>query len=272
MHTDFLSYRDRVVIVTGSGRGIGKVIAGQFAAFGAQVIIADRDAERSQETARQIVQNGGRAEYHPLDLTNLDQFEPYLAMIIAKYGKVSVLVNNARAGGRTGFLGETAENWEKVLDVSLRASLFLSQAFIKCISKEMLPASILNISSVSSTLVSTESAAYHAGKAALENLTRYLAAAGGPRGVRVNGVRLGFIVQDEHQERFYSDGNREYRQLAELTHPLGRVGSSRDVADAALFLCSERALFINGENIVVDGGFSTQDPFVLLMKHVKKST
>ena len=107
--------------------------------------------------------------------------------------------------------------------------------------------------------VSLEDAAYHVVKAGLASVSRYLAVYGGPHGVRVNTVVPGFIVQDEHQQRFSRGSNSDFRSRAEAIHPLRRVGTSDDVADAVAFLCSPAAKFITGQEIVVDGGLTVQD-------------
>ena len=97
-------------------------------------------------------------------------------------------------------------------------------------------------------------------------LTRYLAVNAGARGVRVNSVLPGFIVQDEHRERYLGADNADYRARAEKCHPLARVGFAADVAEATLFLCSDSAGFITGQSITVDGGFTIQDPWSVMSK------
>jgi NAD(P)-dependent dehydrogenase (short-subunit alcohol dehydrogenase family) len=123
---------------------------------------------------------------------------------------------------------------------------------------------IVNISSVAGFMATHESPAYHAVKAGLIQLTRYLAVSAGPAGVRVNCVCPGFIVQDEHRARFDASDNAAYRKDAKAIHPLGQVGTADDVAQAVLFLSSPQASFVNGHVLVLDGGATLIEQFGLL--------
>lgn len=253
-------------MITGAARGIGKNIAQKFVSLGAQVIIVDIDIVHGIKASEAISSNDHNAEYIQCDLRELKQIDELLSSVVDKYGKIDILINNARAGIRTAPFKETEDNFQIALDVSLRAPLFLSQSFINCSIIKKNAGCILNISSVSALSIGSESVAYHLAKAALENLTRYLAVHGGPHGVRVNAIRPGFIVQDEHLDRYNQDANEKYRRLAEYCHPLRKHGTSDDVANASLFLCSDFAGFITGQVLTVDGGLLSQDPFSMAMR------
>jgi len=258
-----INYKDKTVIVTGAVRGIGKSIARKFAEAGATVVVVDKNEKDGKSVVNEISNSGYTAEYFNLDLTDIKQAEEMIVSLVKKYNHVDVLINNARGGKRTDPLKETEENWQLAVDVSLKAPLFLSQTFINEINEENSGACIINISSVAASSICHESAAYHLTKSALENLTRYLAVFGGPKGVRVNAIRPGFIVQDEHQGRYLKYDNISYRKLAETCHPLRRIGTSDDIANVVLFLCAEQASFITGEIITVDGGLTIQDQWDL---------
>lgn len=259
-----INYKDKTVIVTGAAQGIGKNIATKFARAGATVVVADKNKKDGKSVVDEISNSGHTAEYFNLDLTDTKQAEEMIVSLFKKHNRIDVLVNNARGGNRTEPLKETEENWQLTVDVSLKTPLFLSQTFINEITEKNSGACIINISSVAANTICHESAAYHLAKSALENLTRYLAVFGGPKGVRVNAIRPGFIVQDEHQDRYWKDDNISYRNMAEFCHPLKRVGKSDDVANAVLFLCSEQASFITGQILTVDGGLTIQDQWNLI--------
>lgn len=254
-----------LVLITGAARGIGKNIARKFANNGCLVVIADCQVDTGRETVSEIIEQGGRADFCELDLLKPKEFDDVIQELFSKYGRIDALINNARAGSRMNLEEETDENWQLALDVSLKAPFFLSQAFIKQ-SPEQSNSCIVNISSVAARSICAESASYHVSKAGLENLTRYLAIHAGHKGIRCNAIRPGFIVQDEHLERYWSEGNTQYRKTAESCHPLGKIGSSDDVANCAIFLSSQNAAFINGQTITVDGGLLIQDPSALVYK------
>jgi NAD(P)-dependent dehydrogenase (short-subunit alcohol dehydrogenase family) len=146
--------------------------------------------------------------------------------------------------------------------VMLDATFFASQEAVRHM-RTAATGSIINVSSIAASRVVPESPSYHAAKAGVVAITRYLAAVAGPWGIRVNCIEPGFIVKDEHQSQFNADDNRDYRSLAVACHPLRRTGYSDEVAEAILFLASDAARFITGQSIVVDGGLTLQEPFSL---------
>ncbi len=257
------SFGGKVVLVTGSGRGIGKTIATAFGHARARVAICDINREAAEGTALDLQKVGIDANHFGVDLSKAGDPQQMVKEVAEKLGRLDVLVNNARAGAIRADAEETEESWDLTMSVGLRAAYFASQQAIAIMGSTG-GGNIVNISSVSALLVSSESAAYQAAKAGLVQLTRYLAANAGSRSVRVNSVLPGFIVQDEHQERYLRDDNIDYRTRAEQCHPLGRVGRAREVAEAVLFLCSDAATFITGQAIVVDGGLTIQDPWTLM--------
>ena len=180
-------------------------------------------------------------------------------------GGIDVLVNNARAGRRLGLLEETEENWDQALAVGLKAAFFASQATIRLMA-ERGGCRIVNVASVAAIQATLESPSYHASKSGLLHLTKYLAVAGGPYRAYVNCVLPGLIVQEEHRPRFDSEGNEAYRAMAVGYQPLGEVGAEQDVAEAVLYLCSERARYVSGACLTLDGAATAQEPFGLLMR------
>jgi len=257
------AFEGKVALVTGSARGIGKTIATAFGTAGAQVAICDINGDTSEATVMELRKLGISAEYFVVDLSKKGEPHRMITEAAKKFGRLDILVNNARAGVRRDLLEDSEDNWDLTMSVGLRAAFFASQQAIPVMETNG-GGSIVNIGSVAAFLVSLESAAYHAGKAGLVQLTKYLAANSGARQIRVNSVLPGFIVQDEHRERYLRDDNAGYRARAEGCHPLRRVGYASEVADATLFLCSDSARFITGQAIIVDGGFTIQDPWTVI--------
>lgn len=256
-------FDEKTIIVTGASRGLGLHISAAFARCGAMVVMADIDEEEGQAAAANIRDAGHRAEFVRMDLADTENTQDTLSSLLSTHGHVDVLINNARAGERTEPLQETEANLSKTTSVMMAAPLFASQIFIHSAAQTGRAACIVNISSVAAQVSCHESASYHMSKAALESLTRYLAACGGRENVRVNAVRPGFIVQDDHRERYAEEDNADYRRVAEFCHPLGCVGSSDDVSNVVLFLSSDQSAFVTGQIITVDGGLTIQDPWYL---------
>lgn len=263
------AFDGKVVLVTGSARGIGKTIASAFGMAGAHVAICDLNGDASEATVKELLDLGISAGHFVVDLSKIGEPQRMVMEVAKKFGRLDVLVNNARAGVRRAFLEDSEDNWDLTMSVGLRAAFFASQQAIPLMERNG-GGSIVNISSVAAFLVSLESAGYHAAKAGLVQLTKYLAVNSGARQVRVNAVLPGFIVQDEHRERYLREDNAAYRARAEGCHPLKRVGYASEVAEATLFLCSDSARFITGQSIVVDGGFTVQDPWTVMSAAANK--
>jgi NAD(P)-dependent dehydrogenase (short-subunit alcohol dehydrogenase family) len=254
---------DAVVVVTGGARGIGKNIALEFARRGSRVHVCDRDGSALAATAKEF-----RALGHEIAQLSLDLAEPGAAgrmvqEVVRKAGRIDVLVNNAQSTVRKAFLDETDESWDAGMTVTLKAAFFAAQEATRAMSKSG-GGAIVNIGSVAAFLATHESPVYHAAKAGLVQITRYLAVEAGKVGVRVNCVSPAFIVQDEHQGRFTAEQNAAYREMVNHCHPLGAPGRSDQVAQAVAFLCAPQSAFVNGQNIVLDGGATVQDQFCLL--------
>lgn len=259
--------QNQICLITGAARGIGLNIAYKLASTDAIVCIADIDEREGLRAVAEIHDLGFRADFFYTDLSCKGAPNQLVEEVINKYKKIDVIVNNAR--GRSPIISgkETEESWDLVFDVGLRSAYFLSVSAIPFMGNN---SSIINIGSVSGTLVSNESAAYQISKGAVGQLTRYLANFAGRMGIRVNEVSPGFIVQDEHIERYSrsDEGQNHYRDLVKRLHPLrGGAGRSENIADAVLFLISEKANFITGHTLVIDGGLSSQDPTKVLFDH-----
>lgn len=251
-----ISYAGKTVLVTGGARGIGWNIAQKFSENGANVVIADCNEGLHRAGSGDVFRPNGTITFHKIDLRQTVELREMVLKIRREYGSIDVLINNARGGKRTEPLNETEENFTESVNVSLKAPMILSQIMIEEKTAEENGACIINMSSVAAETVCGESTAYHLTKAGIKSLTRYLAAYGGAKDVRVNAISPGFVVQDEHHRKYYGNDNKKYRKAVELCHPLGRAGRSDDIANVALILASTYSSFITGQIITVDGGLS----------------
>lgn len=240
---------DRVAVVTGGGRGMGKLEAELFAEQGASVILTDVDEENGQAVADAITKTGGDARFVAADVSEEADWESLLAMIDETYGRLDILVNNAGILRNQTVTEETVEGWERVLGVDLRG-VWLGM-------KHAIPAmidsgggSVVNISSIWGLRGGDGvSASYHAAKGGVTVLTKNAAVAYGSDGVRVNSIHPGYIRQDveEGEEPDHGPPTEEI--------PQGRFATGDEIADTALFLASDMASYVNGEDIAVDGGW-----------------
>lgn len=238
--SDWLGLRGRTVVVTGAGGGIGRALAQGFAEAGARLVLLDRDAEEG-------AQGIAGAQAVACDVTDGD------AVARAARGiEADVLVNNA-AILRPGPLDSVSiAEWQQMLDVNLTGYLRCAQAFGRGM-LERGHGALVHVASIAGTQPQPASGAYSASKAAILMLSRQLAQEWGPRGVRSNVVSPG-LVRTPLSEAFYADEPTRLRR--EEMVPLRRIGQVRDIADAAVYLASDRAGYVTGQEILVDGGLS----------------
>ena len=222
-----MEFKDKVVIVTGGANGIGKCISEEFAKAGAHVCIID------------LCEN----DYFQGDLADKDTLERFAEKVISEYGHVDVLVNNAIPLSR-GIAEASYEDFEYALKVGVTAPFYLSKLFVPYFSKG---ASIINISSSRDRMSQPQTESYTAAKGGIAALTHGLAMSLAGN-VRVNSISPGWIDTD------YA----VYEGPDAVQQPVGRVGNPLDIANMVLFLCSDKAGFITGENICIDGGMTKQ--------------
>lgn len=257
----------KVALVTGAGRGIGRNISRALNEKGAMVAICDIDAEKGLQTHDELAASGIRSEFFHVDLSIIGEPQRLVDAVLDSLGRLDVIVNNARAAKRLSFTEENEDNWDLAMAVNLRSVFFLAQASVPRMSEG---GAIINISSVSATVVTHEAPSYQVSKAGVLHLTRYLATIAGRRGIRVNAILPGFVVQDEHRTRYEKDDNALYREVAERVHPLrGGPGGSDHIASTVVFLASSNSAFITGQAIVVDGGLTIQDPATLCLSRMR---
>ncbi len=240
-----MSFQDRVVVVTGASRGIGRAIAEAFAKEGAKVACVATTLPNAQATADAV---GGRA--YACDVSDAAQVSDTFDRIAEEMGTVAVLVNNAGITRDTLLVRMKDEDWDRVLDVNLKGAFLCTRA----VSKGMMKARagrIVNVSSIIGDTGNAGQANYAASKAGLLGLTKSVAKELGARGVTCNAVAPGFI------ETEMTHGlPAEFKAHVEKTAPAGRLGRAEDVAAAVLFLASDAAAYITGQTLTVDGGLT----------------
>ena len=247
-----MRFQGRIAIITGSGSGLGRVLAHRFAAEGASVIVADMVEQRASAVASEITDAGGTALPQTADVTSAVDVEAMVAAAREAFGPADILINNAAKATDADFLDMAEKAWDEDVAITLKGAFLCSQAVLKDMVKNR-SGVILNISTVNA-LAYYGNEAYSAAKAGILSLTRSLAVRYGPVGVRANAIAPGTLRTSAWEERRQKDPD-VFERLAKW-YPLGRVGEPEDVAGAALFLASDEAAWISGAVLPVDGGLS----------------
>jgi 3-oxoacyl-[acyl-carrier protein] reductase len=242
----------KVAVVTGASKGIGAAIARALAAEGA-AIVANYSSSKADadKVVKDIAGLGGKAVAVQANLSKPEDIEPLFAKSKSAFGRMDILVNNAGIYEFSPLEKLTAEHFHKQFNLNVLGLLLASQAAAKQFDGD--GGSIINVSSVVSTLAVPESAVYSGTKGAVDAITRALAAELGPRRIRVNAIRPGMV----ETEGFRSAGiaESEMRKQVEAQTPLRRIGQPQDIAGAAVFLASDDSSWITGETFVISGGY-----------------
>ena len=242
-----LDFSKRTAIVTGSARGIGKIIAESFARLGATVIVSDIDQASCDATASAIAHGavGIRA-----NVTNADEVSALFDKVVEKFGQVDIVVNNAGVTRDALMIRMDEKDWDLVLDINLKGAFLVTKTAARLMMKQRY-GRIINISSVVGLGGNAGQANYSASKAGLLGLTKSAARELGARNITVNAVAPGYI--ETEMTAHLSDTAKEYF-MSQLF--IGRPGSPQDVANAVLFFASEEASYITGQVLAVDGGMT----------------
>ena len=249
---DRFSLEGRVAVVTGGTRGLGEGFAAALADAGASVLLVGRDKERGQVVAQAMRERGLAADFLAADVTVPDDVTRMLEVVLDRFGRVDVLVNNAGACVHAPALEVTDEDWRHVMDVNLDAVWQCARTFGRHFVDQR-SGVVVNIGSMSGFVVNRPQwqPAYNASKAAVHHLTRSLAAEWGPYGVRVNALAPGYIKTDMSPV----DEPRFRRHWIEDA-PLERYGTVEELAPAIVFLASDASSFVTGSVLVADGGYT----------------
>lgn len=245
-----MDLKGKVAIVTGGAQGIGKSIATQLAQAGANIVIADVVEEVAKSTAQEISQKGNEAISIKVDVSSLSSVEEMVKKTLDKFGRIDILINNAGITRDALVMRMKEEDWDLVLDINLKGAFNC----IKTVSPIMMKqksGKIVNIASIVGIIGNIGQANYSASKAGLIALTKTCAKELASRRINVNAVAPGFI-QTSMTERLPA----QVKEKLSSQIPFGEIGKPEDVASAVLFLVSEKASYITGEVIRVDGGMA----------------
>lgn len=247
------SFAGKVVLITGSTSGIGRAVAVRFAEAAAGVVALGRDQAALSAVKGEIEQLGADALTIAVDVTNEGDVRRALDEAVEKFGRLDVLVNAAGHISSGSIENTSLAAWDAMMNVNLRAVFQLMQMATPHLITTK--GNIVNISSVTGLRSFPGVLAYCVSKAAVDQLTRCAALELAPRGVRVNAVNPGVVVTEIHQRG--GMGVEDYERFLEhsrTTHPLGRVGDPKEIAELVLYLASEKAAWITGGTYQIDGG------------------
>lgn len=256
---DVLSLEGKVAVISGAASGIGLATAQLLSAYGAKVAMLDVNP-KGEEEAERIRQEGRTATFFKCDVTSVENVKSVVDAIKEKFGRVDILFNNAGVTVRKTVVGLEEKEWDFVLDVGLKGTYLLSK-FVIPIMAQGGGGSIINTGSGWGLKGGDDAAAYCAVKGGIVNLTRAMAIDHGPQNIRVNSVnpgdtdtamlrdegrQTGHVVDEKSQEQYLKDCGKD--------RPLGRLGTTEDIANAVLFLASDLSSWVTGAALVVDGG------------------
>jgi 3-oxoacyl-[acyl-carrier protein] reductase len=243
-----MQLKDKVSIVTGGARGIGRDIALLFAKEGSNIAICDVNADALNETAKEIEALGRKVMTGVVDVTKPDQVDSFTQKTLDNFGKIDILVNNAGIT-RDGLLVRMSENdWDLVLDINLKGAFNCTKAVSRIMMKQR-DGRIVNMASIIGVMGNAGQANYAASKGGLIAFTKTVAKELASRNVRANAIAPGFI-----QTAMTAKLSEEVRSEMLKHIPLGKLGTPQDVANLALFLASDDSAYITGQVIKVDGG------------------
>lgn len=249
---------EKVVIITGAGRGIGRAAALLFASEGARLALVDINEESGEAAAEEVRLQGGEAIYVKTDLTHSAQVKMMADTVVEKYGRIDVLYNNAGINhfGKVTDADEAA--WDRVMAVNAK-SVFLTCKFVIPIMAKQKKGVIINTGSAASLVGLANLSAYTASKGAVLQLTRNMALDYAKDGIRVNAICPGVTATEMTEQVIYDDPDpKAARERFDRVIPRGSMAAPIEIANAALFLASDESSYITGAAIPVDGGYTAE--------------
>ncbi|MCB1487272.1 MAG: SDR family oxidoreductase [Bauldia sp.] len=251
--------QDKVAIVTGGGTGIGEATSHRFVEEGAKVAVFDVNEEAGKGTVDDVSKAGGEAIFVKVDVSDESNVASGIAEVLAKWGKIDILVNNAAIPGVNKYAHEvTVEEWDKIFSINVRG-VFLCTKHVLPTMMSAKSGSIVNFSSIYGLIGNEDLPPYHATKGAVLMMTKTDAICYAPHGIRVNAVHPGSTKTPLFMKagETFPGGLQHYLDIMKEKHPL-TLGEPVDVANCVLFLASDEARFVTGASLVCDGGYTAQ--------------
>jgi len=248
-----MDLKNKVAIITGSRRGIGKAIALALAKAGANVVVSDINLDDCNKLVEEIKAINGNALAVKTDVSNPEDVSQMINLTTEKFGKVNILINNAGIYMQKSFTDVTEQDFDRILNINLKGVFLCSKAAVPEMIKQG-KGKIINIASIAGQVGFANSSAYCASKGAIINITRELALELAQYKINVNAIGPGVIETDMTKDLLEDKATKE-TLLANI--PLSRIGKPEDIANAALFLASDNSDYITGITLFVDGGWLT---------------
>lgn len=243
---------DKVAIVTGGSKGLGRAMALGLGEAGAKVVVTSRTKQLIEETAEEIIKKGGDSLAVPADVKNAQSIKRVIDETKDKYGRVDILVNNAGIAPMNRTIKISEEEWNDVLDTNLK-SIFMTVKAVAPIMIENKMGKIINIGSVLGKMASNSALHYCISKAGIIQMTRALALEWAPFNINVNCIAPGFF-ETEMTQALHKD--KKQQRFLNFKIPFKRLGRAEEIVGTAIFLASNASSYITGETIFVDGGYS----------------
>jgi NAD(P)-dependent dehydrogenase (short-subunit alcohol dehydrogenase family) len=256
-----LEFAGRVALITGGNRGIGAAAARRLAELGAQVVITGRRQSEGRLLVNEIRHSSGSAAFIQADLSQPEQVKRIVPFVLNTFGRLDYALNNAGISGENRMLTEQTEaNFDSVFAVNVKALFLLLQDEIKQMVAQRQGGSIVNTASVGGFLGVATGSPYVASKHAVLGLTKTAAIECGRYGIRVNAVSPGAIRTEMLLDVY---GTQEALDRMSTVHPIGRIGRPEEIADAVVWLFSDRSSYYTGQSLTLDGGLTAQRPSVV---------
>jgi len=244
--------KEKVIVITGASRGIGRGLAIYFAAKGAHVVALARNISQLEKLAAEIALSGGKCSTYALDVRDVPSIQPVFDKIVADLGRIDVLVNNAGMGNPIPAIDITESDWDEMMSLNMKGTFFCAQAAARhMLAKEY--GRIINISSQAAVIAIDGEVVYCASKGGINQMTKVLALEWSKHGVTVNAVGPTFTYTPGTAERL---DNPEFRASVLANIPRGRIGTIEDIATAVHFLAADSSDMVNGAFLLIDGGWT----------------
>lgn len=246
--------KGKVVVITGSGRGIGKALALGYAKAGADVVVNARHIEHAEKVANEIKSMGARSIAVEADVSKVEDVKMLISKTVERFGRIDILVNNAGINSVKPALDVTEEEWDQLISTNLKGAYFCSQEAAKHMVKQKW-GRIINIASATAYLPFPNNSLYSISKAGIAMLTKALAIEWAQYNILVNAIAPGWYLTDMVKwgiDQGYLDEKALLRRI-----PAHRFGDLKEIVDLAIFLSSEEASYITGQVIAVDGGYTS---------------